>query len=325
MVSLREGQSAELNSLHKINNKLYSTLIDILNILIVNLTKERFPKLEVNFVENDQTDNETSRGIVVTTFEKRFFSSALPLIQQLRDAGIEYPIIVVINGNLDGNHNQDLRRKFISELTKFNNLGVVTNFQFSGISRHWNLGIQLLGTESVACFSDDLVVSRHFKNELESVFDAVKVAGLVTIEGFAAFVITRNLIDEIGWFDERFQGFGEEDGDYVWRYIKRFKKDPPRFKSFSLVHQNLQSRGDEVAGISKYSLFNLAWRKIKYVENSEGIFGCFTSPQIQRILDIDYHPMETFRRKNKSLLSEAREEIVLNELSSDYDIDKNIF
>ena len=311
--------------LEKMNNKLYSILIDTLNTLIVNLTKERFPKLEVNFVENKRIGTENSRGIVVTTFEKRFFSSALPLIQQLRDAGIDYPIMVVINGNLDGNHNQDLRQKFISELAKFTNLGVVTNFQFSGISRHWNLGIQLLGTESVACFSDDLVVSHHFKNELESVYEAVKVAGLVTIEGFAAFVLTRDLIDEIGWFDERFLGFGEEDGDYVWRYIKRFEKDPPRFKSFSLVHQNLQSRGDEVAGISKYSLFNLAWRKTKYVENSEGIFGCFSRPQIQRISDTDYHPMETFRRKNREFLLEAKEETVLNHLSNQYDIDTNTF
>ena len=314
-----------MTPLKKMKNKLYSILIDTLSILIKNLTKERFPELEVNFVKNDRTDAESSRGIVLTTFEKRFFSSALPLIQQLRDAGIDYPIIVLINGNLDGNHNQDLRRKFISELAKFKNLGVVTNFQFSGISKHWNLGIQLLGTESVACFSDDLVVSRHFKNELESVFDAVKVAGLVTIEGFAAFAITRELIDEIGWFDERFLGFGEEDGDYVWRYIKRFEKDPPRFKSFSLVHQNLQSRGDEVAGISKYSLFNLTWRETKYVENSEGIFGRFDRPQIQRILDTDYHPMETFRRKNRELLSEAKEETILNQLSSQYDIDTNTF
>jgi hypothetical protein len=296
-----------------------------LNILIVKLTNERFPKLEINFVENRRIDSEKNRGIVVTTFEKRFFSSALPLIQQLRDAGIDYPIIVVINGNLDGNHNQDLRQKFISELAKFTNLGIVTNFQFCGISRHWNLGIQLLGTEAVACFSDDLVVSRHFKNELESVFEAVKVAGLVTIEGFASFVITRELIDEIGWFDERFLGFGEEDGDYVWRYIKKFRKDPPRFKSFSLIHQNLQSRGDEVAGISKYSLFNLAWRKTKYVENSEGIFGCFTSPQIQRVSDMDYHPMETFRRENRQLLSEAKEETILDQFSIQYDIDTNTF
>ena len=314
-----------MNLRQKLRNKLYSILIDSLNTLIANQTKERFPKLEVNFVENARTDSETDRGIVITTFERRFFSSALPLIQQVRDSGIDYPIIVLINGNLDGNHNQDLRQKFISELAKFTNIGVVTNFQFSGISRHWNLGIQLLGTESVACLSDDLIVSRHFKRELESVFDSVKVAGLITIEGFAAFVITRNLIDEIGWFDERFLGFGEEDGDYVWRYIKRFKKDPPRFKSFSLIHQNLQSRGDEVAGISKYSLFNLAWRKTKYVENSEGIFGYFTSPHIQRVSDMDYHPMETFRRKNRHLLSEAKEETILNQFSIQYDTDTNTF
>jgi hypothetical protein len=311
--------------LKKMKNKLYSTLIDVLNNLIVSLTRERFPKLEVNFDNSDQANAEGSRGIVLTTFEKRFFSSALPLIQQLRDAGIEHPIIVLINGNLDGNHDQDLRRKFISELAKFKNLGVVTNFRFSGISRHWNLGIQLLGTESVACLSDDLVVSRHFKNELESVFDAVKVAGLVTIEGFAAFAITRELIDEIGWFDERFLGFGEEDADYVWRYIKRFKKDPPRFKSFSLIHQSLQSRGDEVAGISKYSLFNLTWRETKYVENSEGISGLFDRPQIQRISDMDYHPMETFRRKNRKLLSEVKKDTILNELSNQYDFDTSTF
>jgi GT2 family glycosyltransferase len=251
-----------------------------------------------------------TRGILITTFEKRQFSSALPLIQQIRGAGINYPILVFLNGNLDRNHDDHLRSLFLQEISKIKNVGILTSFEMTGISRNWNLGIQILGTELTACFSDDLVVSPNFREELDMVFDAASSAGFITIEGFAAFVISRLVIDEIGWFDERFLGFGEEDGDYVWRFIKRFGQEPPRFKSLALVHQNLQTRGEEIAGISKYSLFNLVWRKIKYEEVNEGISGCFTKPQSQRFSDFAYHPMENFRRRNKHLLQESEENII---------------
>lgn len=296
--------------MHRFRNKVYSIAVDILYRLIAKSTSERFARLRDDQLLPRDPNMTQSRGILITTFEKRQFSSALPLIQQIRGAGINYPILVFLNGNLDRNHDDHLRSLFLLEISKIKNVGVLTNFEMTGISRNWNLGIQILGTELTACFSDDLVVSPNFREELDMVFDAASTAGFITIEGFAAFVISRLVIDEIGWFDERFLGFGEEDGDYVWRFIKRFGQEPPRFKSLALVHQNLQTRGEEIAGISKYSLFNLVWRKIKYEEVDEGISGCFTKPQSQRFLDFDYHPMENFRRSNKHLLQENEENII---------------
>jgi hypothetical protein len=296
--------------MQRFRNKIYSIAVNILYKLIAKSTSERFARLHDDLLIPRDPNIDLSRGILITTFEKRQFTSALPLIQQIRDAGISYPILVFLNGNLGRNHDDRLRSLFLREISKIENVGILTNFEMSGISRNWNLGIQVLGTEITACFSDDLVVSQNFKEELDMVFDAASSAGFITIEGFAAFVISRFLIDEIGWFDERFLGFGEEDGDYVWRFIKRYGQEPPRFKSLSLIHQNLQTRGEEIAGISKYSLFNLVWHKIKYKEVEQGISGMYSEPKNQRFSDFNYHPMENFRRSNKHLLQESEENII---------------
>jgi len=307
----------------RIKNRVYSKLIDVLHELLLRSTKERFTRLPSNPLVGSAKRTHHEKGILITTFEKRQFDSAIPLIAQIRDAGIGYPIMLFLNGNLANDHDKEARKKFLEELSKFDDVNVISSYEMTGISRNWNLGIQLLGTTLTLCLSDDLVISKQFKKELELAFDATKLSGFLTIEGFAAFIISRPLIDQLGWFDERFMGFGEEDGDYVWRYIKKFGQEPPRFKCHSLLHQDLQTRGEEVAGVSKYSLFNLVWRKIKYKENENGIYGSFTKPQVQVFEDFDYHPMETFRASNKDLFFETDEEIIQEQIRKSVNNHKN--
>jgi len=299
----------------KFKNWVYSIIIDTLHSLLLKSTSERFTQLTTP-INNYSQDSQCEKGILITTFEKRQFTSALPLIKQIRDAGIQYPIMVFLNGNLKNNHNQNQRKEFLRQLSEYDNVNIISSCEMTGISRNWNLGIQLLGTTLTVCLSDDLIISKHFKEELEMAFEASKQSGLITIEGFAAFVISRILIDELGWFDERFMGFGEEDGDYVWRYIRKFDQEPPRFKCHSILHQNLQTRGEEITGISKYSLFNLVWKRMKYTESDIGVQGMFSKPHKQRVDDYDYHPMETFRRANKHLFFETNEEIIESKIVS---------
>jgi hypothetical protein len=295
------------NFLIRVKNKLYTSGTNLLYYLIVHSTKQKFSNLNEFIALPNQKFGERQRGILITTFEKRQFTSALPLVKQIRDAGIQYPICIFLNGNLNRDHNSEARSKFLHEISKLQDVGVITNFEMSGLARNWNLGIQILGTELTACFNDDLIVTKQFKKELDMVYEAADVAGLITIIGFSAFVLSRKLIDKIGWFDERFLGIGDEDGDYVWRFIDNFGYEPPSFKSYGLIHEYLQTKGDEIAGVSKYSLFNLVWNRIKYVEDANGVKGCFASPHSQSVTDMQYHPMETFRRKYKFLLREDDE------------------
>jgi hypothetical protein len=186
----------------------------------------------------------------------------------------------------------------------------------TGISRNWNLGIQLLGTENVLCLSDDLEITDGFKEDIASAFEVAEKEHFVIIGSFASFIINYKCIESIGWFDERFMGFGEEDGDYIFRFINKYQRKPRVYYSSAIRHLDLQTRGDEVAGTGKYSLFNLAFRCLKYKSSKHGIQGTFSVPQEMTLPIFDFHPMETFRRKNTKLmlvddLQEISQRIVL--------------
>lgn len=258
----------------------------------------------------------SSRSILVTTFEKRFFGNALPLVQELRKQMPDIPILIFINGNLGGDHDKALRSKFLKSLSEISNIDVVCNGRMTGISRNWNLGIQLASTEQVLCLSDDVLISSEFFKDVEVLFKQNELNGLTVIESFACFFISRNLIDLIGWFDERYLGFGIEDGDYLWRFENYFGFPPSRYKIDSFSHAWQSDRGDDVMGEGKYSLANFAYNDLKYINDENGLQGPYSEKKISRLSSEYIHPMEDFRRNTSKALSETDIHIVTEILSS---------
>lgn len=284
---------------NEIKGKIYWSLVAFNYRVTKKIISDKYIPETDNLLGEKSSSRELSRAILVTTFEKRFFSSALPLIKSIRNLGIDYPILIFINGNLDGNFDWTARKKFIDEVNKLEKVGFVTSNVMTGMSRNWNLGLQLLGSKLTLCLCDDLVISYGFQKELDEAFVKAKSEGLITLAGFAAFVINENVIADIGWFDERYLGFGEEDGDYVWRFQEFYKSLPPRKICLAINHENLKSRGDEVPGTTKYSLTNRVYKEIKYKQNIRGIKGMYESPHIKVLSDLSAHNMEEFRRRCK--------------------------
>jgi hypothetical protein len=297
------------------NNNLFleKLVIRILSFLIRVLAKIVYSLQSVNNVKEDlnsnhfqgaaqKTSGKLSRAILITTFEKRQFTSAIPLVESIRNAGIDLPIAVFVNGNLNGNHDVEKRANLLVNLGSIPNVSVICSNVMTGISRNWNLGIQLLGADYVLCLSDDLEIGTGVKRDFDSAFSIAEKEDLVLMGSFASFIISARCIEKVGWFDERFLGFGEEDGDYVYRFIEEYKREPKNYYTSAVRHLNLQSRGDEVSNAGKYSLFNFAFRNIKYKKSSTGIVGMFDHPLTKIIDDYNLHPMENFRRKNAHLL-----------------------
>lgn len=241
-------------------------------------------------------------SILVTTFEKRFFSSALPLISDLRRLFADVPIYVFINGNLSGNHDRQLRDRFISELVKLGGIDFICNSTMTGISRNWNLGIQMAASDQVLCLSDDVWIGPSFPDEITEILKQNLTDGLSILGSFAAFIINKECISRVGWFDERFLGFGIEDGDYMWRFESVIARSPARYQVNSLKHYWLDSRGDEPADDNKYSLVNTVYCEIKYIESEDGIRGPFSSPKLKVINDSEVHSMEDYRRRARKAL-----------------------
>ena len=246
-----------------------------------------------------------NRGIVVTTFEDRQFDRCLPLIGQIRSSGCAYPIMVVMNGNLRGDHDRSQRARFITELASFVNIEVVSLPVMYGISHNWNLGIRLLDAETTLVLSDDVRVQPEtFMKKIETAFRISSTRGFCLINGtFATFCMSDLARRKIGLFDERFVGFGEEDGDYVWRYENFFRQPIPSTRVSAIKHLSDETRGDYVSGRTRYSLANEVFLNQKYAFGSGQVRGWFTRPALQRLRDVNPDPLFEFHRHSRLLLS----------------------
>lgn len=197
-------------------------------------------------------------SISIATFEDRFFAHALPLIEQIRRE-CDVPIVLVINGNLDRAINPILLSNFISAAVKFGNVFPVTFHTFHGCAKLWNTGILHGDREITLVLNDDIgIIPGELFSHLVQIVNLTEQSGLIKInESWSHFAISKQLINKLGWFDERFLGIGEEDGDYQLRFHEFFGSHVRSERVMSFVNLVDPSRDSSVArGVGKYSLFN---------------------------------------------------------------------
>lgn len=153
--------------------------------------------------------------IGIVTYHARFEEYFKPLIKRLGKVFPDIEIVCILNGYPD----QSLQLNYLDKATRFlstrNNVRYLTHTDHQSLSRCWNQLILLSETKHVLIINDDTEVSELFRSELEP---TVGTAPLITYnKSWSHFLISKALIQKIGWFDERFLGVGYEDGDYAYR------------------------------------------------------------------------------------------------------------
>jgi hypothetical protein len=103
---------------------------------------------------------------------------------------------------------------------------------------------------------------------------------------------------EVGFFDERLLGIGEEDGDFAWRYYKKFGKE---ISSVNIPYvENIQSDIADPGfnkGIRIYSKFNREFiLNTKYKRSIFGHKSMFDYKVDQKLEDLSQYPYENFYR-----------------------------
>jgi hypothetical protein len=204
-------------------------------------------------------------SVVVTTYEDRQFDFALPLVRSIVDAAPGLPVVVVLNGNLLGDHDPGRRRHFLAQLLDLQNVTCLPLAYFHGLAHNWNLGIRAASSECSLVLNDDLVIDGDgFLRDIEAGCQATTENGLTLIrESFSHFFVASWLSRKVGAFDEAFIGIGEEDGDYAWRFAEAFGHAPPSMDLGSLGHIPAASHG---AGVKegRHSLANYEYVRMKY-------------------------------------------------------------
>lgn len=162
---------------------------------------------------NNITSLSCSIGIV--TYLGRFEEYFKPLVRKLYFLFPDYDINVFINGHYDTVKQVQYLRDVTSFLRSYPNIRYVTNLEHQSLARGWNWLVMMSKCDRILILNDDVSFNLEFRHNLENL---ISIPEIYTLNGsWSHFVINKDIIRKVGWFDERFLGVGDEDGDYICR------------------------------------------------------------------------------------------------------------
>ena len=251
--------------------------------------------------------------IGITTFEHRFEKYFKPLVNQIKSARPELELIVYINAQYGKGLNEEYRKGMLEFLASHQNIYPIFTPHFKGLSKMWNNIIVHSSNNSVFVLNDDISIDAQFFDQIDEVFAQTKSSFRIN-NSFSHFHVNREEIFEVGFFDERLIGLGEEDGDWCFRWEKKYQKilpslNTPFVKSFYYVKDENNSEGMEKDKThSKYTPWNARWIfQNKYDPDNEALAktqgfpadgrgGMYGKPVAIRedSIELDFYPAEKF-------------------------------
>lgn len=247
-------------------------------------------------------------SIVITTFDKRFESDLIPLIKGIKTLRPAVEIILTVNGPCRSHFDQSYRAELLQFLASYDEIYPTIFPEFQSLAKMWNRGVLTASHERILILNDDLKIPvdseisffDHFERALEVAPDTFTING-----SFSHFVVSKKEMMEVGFFDERLLGLGEEDGDFYWRYHEKFNKEIVDLEIGMIdnIHSDVTD-GGYTKGIRTASKFNRDFmKKQKYKEILLGGYKGMFDKRVKKLLpDEVQYPYEQFALQNKHLL-----------------------
>jgi hypothetical protein len=186
----------------KIRNKIFWLIEDITWFVYKPFYKARSPITDIT--------------IGITTFMDRYQNCLKPLLKKIAILFPESQIIVMANGHVKQREQEMYLNEIKTYCEKFSNVKLVTFENPRGLSYLWNKIIEFSICEKVLVLNDDLKIKKGFYTFiLESLSLNAKIA--VINNSWSHFFINKEIIMEIGPFDEGLLEIGGEDDDYAAR------------------------------------------------------------------------------------------------------------
>lgn len=245
-------------------------------------------------------------SICITTFSYRF-NMLENLVSKLRKL-TDTQILIVINANYKKNFDEEYRMKVLELCLKYPKIFPIFFTEQRGCSKLWNTLIIHSNTLWDLILADDIEINEI--SNFENIFNNIKSnPDLYTINNsFAHFLVHKKTINELKYFDERFLGFGHEDGDIAWRYIEKYDKWIPNlsiadfvdFRSHVIDEEIIKSNGSKYTQFNADFLIGNDWSK--YEKSDLGFHGHFGVPVVKINEDLNQYPYEYFFQENKNKL-----------------------
>jgi len=244
-------------------------------------------------------------SIVITTFDKRFESDLMPLINSIKSLRPDVEIILTVNGPSRADFDQEYRSKLCEFLSRYSGVYPTIFPAFHSLAMLWNRGILTATNEHILILNDDLKIrvenGKSFFDYFELALESESQTFMIN-SSFSHFVVNKEEVIEVGFFDERLLGLGEEDGDFFWRYHEKFNKEIPDIEIALIdnIHSEVTDDG-YTKGIRTASKFNRDFiKKQKYKEVLLGGYKGMFDKRVKKILtDETQYPYEKFYQENK--------------------------
>lgn len=243
-------------------------------------------------------------SIAITTFSKRL-EIVCNLIDQIRSFNTTNHIILAINGDCNKPFDNSYRTKILQHCLKHNDVYPIFFPEFRGLTKMWNTLSIHSSTEINLILNDDVEITT---NDIFSYLDNINTLDtLQTINNsFCHFILSKKTLEDLNFFDERFLGFGEEDGDIVYRHIEKFNKPISNVYLHGIhsLASNIRDNSIAIGKHPRYTSFNESFAfgamGPKYVPTSTPtIITGFVPHQTKVLNDENQYPYESFFRKNK--------------------------
>lgn len=247
--------------------------------------------------------------IGITTFEARFDRYFVPLLKRIREY-TDNEIVVAVNGENGRPFGEEYRRNLLRYMAEFDNVYPIFFPQFRGLSKLWN-SIAIHAThDHILMLNDDIMIEdSNFMNEVSNLVNRNEGKTFLINRSWSHFLINREELDTLGYFDERLLGIGQEDGDMTWRYIKQYGEAIPSFKIRGFKNYSEETVTSykpinvQTHSGTKYSLFNRKFiQEEKYSPAVEGIRGMFDTAATLKDPGERQYPNERFFRLRRGEL-----------------------
>ena len=208
-------------------------------------------------ITKEPKDN-TNYSIGIVTFSKRIDTYFIPLLDSIREH-TDREILVGINGDYKIDFDENYRQRILSYLARKENVFPIVYPTFRGLSKIWNTLAINASSDYVLILNDDIRISNHnFWDIVQKYIDTCRCSFMMN-NGFSHFVVKRQLLDQQGWFDERFLGIGWEDTEFRNRI---FQEETPKMNNFSSrgcivdIAEKSDTIENQKVAWGKYSFFN---------------------------------------------------------------------